>query len=177
MKRLLLVISFLLCLFVSEAQTTYFSDSADAWVDGKDEWARLYSVEIRQGQTVVTIELVPKKDNDWLKFWTSRNTIVQAANGKVELPILGFVHTKNGETYYHDEPFSGDWGWRDVKVGESYRYSMVFDGIIPPGVTDFALRDRGTKGGAHGYQFWNYTITNPPKGETNYTTETAIKTS
>lgn len=176
MKKFLLILSFLLCFFISDAQTTYFPDRADAWADGNDVRARLYSVEIRRNQTVVTIELVPKKNKGRLNYWTSRNTIVQAANGKVELPILGFLRTQNGETYYHTDPFSGDWGWSKVKKGQSYRYSMVFEGIIPPGITDFALRDRGTYGNAHGYQFWNYTITNPPKGTTNYNTETAIKT-
>lgn len=175
MKRILSLWSFLLVFFFIEAQITYFSASPDAWVDGKDVKARLYSCEIRSGQTVVTIELVPKKNKGRLNFWTSPNTIVQAANGKVELPILGFLRTKNGESYYHTDPFNGDWGWSKVKKDESYRYSMVFDGIIPPGVTDFALRDRGTYSGAHGYQFWNYKLNNPPKGETNYKTEDLIR--
>lgn len=176
MKKLLSFFVLFFTYLVAVAQTTtYFPDNANAWVDGKDVRARLYSCEIRNGQTVVTIELVPKKDKGRLNFWTSRNTIVQAANGKIELPILGFLHTKNGETYYHTDPFGGDWGWSKVKKGQSYRYSMVFDGIIPPGVTDFALRDRGTYGDAHGYQFWNYTLNNPPKGATNYTTESLIR--
>lgn len=175
MKKILTIISVILCVLCSEAQTTYFPNNASAWVDGKDVKARLYSCEIRSGQTVVTIELVPKKNKGRLNYWTSPNTIVQAANGKIELPILGFLRTKNGETFYHTDPFNGNWGWDKVKKDQSYRYSMVFDGIIPPGVTDFALRDRGTSSGAHGYQFWNYTINNPNKGETNYTSESLIK--
>ncbi len=176
MKKVQLILLLLLCSFISEAQNIYyFPHQANDWVEGKDVKARLYSIEFRSEQTIVTIELVPKKNKGRLNYWTSRNTIVQAANGKIELPILGFIRTKNGETYYHTDPFNGNWGWDKVKKDQSYRYSMVFDGIIPPGVTDFALRDRGTYGGAHGYQFWNYTINNPAKGGTNYTTETLIK--
>lgn len=176
MKKFFSLLSVIMCFLLAEAQTTYFPNNVNAWVDGKDVKARLYSCEIRSGQTVVTIELVPKKNKGRLNYWTSPNTIIQAANGKIELPILGFLRTKNDETFYHTDPFNGNWGWDKVKKDETYRYSMVFDGIIPPGVTDFALRDRGTRSGAHGYQFWNYTINNPPKGETNYKTETLIKT-
>lgn len=175
MKHVIAILTFLVASISAFSQTTYFPDNANAWVEGKDVRARLYSCEIRSGQTVVTIELVPTKNKGRLNYWTSRNTIVQAANGKIELPILGFLRTKNGETFYHEAPFEGNWGWVKVKKGFSYKYSMVFDGIIPPGVTDFALRDRGTYGGAHGYQFWNYTINNPAKGETNYTTEALIR--
>lgn len=109
-----------------------------------------------------------------MNFWTSRNTVVKAGND-IELPILGFLHTSNGETYYHTDPFGGDWGWSKVKKGQTYRYTMVFDGTIPPGVTDFSLIDRGTYGGSHGYGFRNYTLDNPHEGGTNYTTESLIK--
>ena len=175
MKRLITYFVLILCFVISEARTTYFPDKANAWVDSKDRRARLYSVEIRSGKTLVTIELVPKKKIGHMKFWTSKNTIVQVANGQIELPILGFLRTKNGETYYHTDPFSGDWGWSDAKKNQSYYYTMVFDGTIPPGVTDFALRDRGTYGGNHGYQFWNYTLDNPHNGGTNYNTELLIQ--
>lgn len=175
MKVKLTFLILLVCCLFAKAQVTYFPTTANSWVEGKDRNARLYSVEIRRGQTLVTIELVPKKNIGHMKYWTSRNTIVQAANGKIELPILGFLRTENGETFYHTQPFSGDWGWSKAEKGRSYKYTMVFDGIIPPGITDFALRDRGTYDGAHGYQFWNYTLNNPPIGQTNYNTETLIK--
>lgn len=175
MKRFIVVFAFIFCLIFSKANTTYFPDNANAWVVGDDVKARLYSVEIRSGQTCVTIELVPLKNMKRLNFWTSTNTIIQVANGKIELPILGFLRTENGETYYHTDPFSGGWGWSKAKKGVSYRYTMVFDGTIPPGVTDFALRDRGNYNNSHGYQFWNYTLNNPPKYQTNYTSETIIQ--
>ena len=170
--RKLIVFVFAICCFISNAKTTYFTYSS--WVDSKDEKARLYSVEIRSGQTLVTIELMPTKNRGRMNFWTSRNTVVKAGND-IELPILGFLHTSNGETYYHTDPFGGDWGWSKVKKGQTYRYTMVFDGTIPPGVTDFSLIDRGTYGGSHGYGFRNYTLDNPHEGGTNYTTESLIK--
>lgn len=175
MKRFLVAFLLPFVFLLSQAQTTYFPDKADAWAVGKEKKARLYSVEIRSGQTIVTIEVVPLKNLKWLQYWTSRNTIVQAANGRIELPILGFLRTKDGETYYHSAPFDGEWGWQKAKKGQSYKYNMVFDGNIPAGVTDFALRDRGTSDGAHGYQFWNYTINNPAKGATKFTSEEIIK--
>lgn len=175
MRNIVTLFLFLTISLIAQAQQTYFPNTTNSWVEGKDRNARLYSAEIRGGQTLVTIELVPKKNIGHMKFWTSRNTIVQAANGKIELPILGFLKEENGEKFYSTEPFSGNWGWSKAQKGVSYYYTMVFDGIIPPGVTDFALRDRGTYDGVHGYQFWNYTINNPNKGQTNYTSELLIK--
>lgn len=176
MKKLTLFFFIIMGIFELKAQTTYFPNKADAWVDGNGNVrARLYSVEINSRHTIVTIELVPTKNKRWLNCWTSRNTIVQAANGKIELPILGFIYTWNGDDYSYKTDFSGNLGWKNVKKGKSYKYSMVFNGIIPPGVTTFNLLDRGAYGGASGYQFFNYSINNPNRESTKYTTEALIK--
>lgn len=45
---------------------------------------------------------------------------------------------------------------------------MIFAGKIPPGVTNFTLKDKGTYSGAHGYGFSNYQLNNPRTGGTSW---------
>ena len=86
----------------------------------------------------------------------------------MELPIVGFKRTINGESKIDTAPFSGNWGWDNVKTGQKYYYTMVFSGKIPPGVTNFTLKDKGTYSGAHGFGFSNYTLNNPSTGGTSW---------
>lgn len=130
----------------------------------------LYKVEIYNDQTHVTVELKPTKSKSRINYYSSRNTIIDCGSG-VELPIVGFL--RNGEI--DTQPFSGTWGWSNVKVGESYRYTMVFAGRIPGGVTNFTLKDKGDYSGAHGFGFSNYTINNPDPCEHTGLTEYSIK--
>lgn len=85
------------------------------------------------------------------------------------MQIDGFVRNVDGIEKVFTSPFSGNWGWDNVKAGEKYYYTLYFIGRIPPGLTNFSLKDRGTNGGAHGFGFSNYTINNPPIGNTNWT--------
>lgn len=89
----------------------------------------------------------------------------------MELPIIGFLDNNNE---IDAAPFSGNWGWSNVKKDQKYHYTMVFAGKIPPGVTNFTLKDKGTYGGAHGYGFSNYTLNNPRTGATSWS-EFSIK--
>ena len=103
-----------------------------------------------------------------MNYWTSQNTYIIVGNN-MELPIVGFKRTINGESRIDTSPFSGNWGWDHVKVGQKYYYTMVFSGKIPPGVTNFTLKDKGNYNGAHGFGWSNYTLNNPRTGATSWT--------
>ncbi len=133
-------------------------------VQSKNETAALYSVAIYENQTWVTIELIPTKNRSRMNYWSSSNTFIIVGNG-MELPIIGFLDNNNE---IDTAPFSGNWGWSNVKKDQKYYYTMVFAGKIPPGVTNFTLKDKGTYGGAHGYGFSNCTLNNPRIGATSW---------
>ena len=133
-------------------------------VQSKNETAALYSVAIYDNQTRVTVELIPTKNRSRMNYWSSRNTYIIVGNG-MELPIIGFLDNNNE---IDTAPFSGNWGWSNVKKDQKYYYTMVFAGKIPPGVTNFTLKDKGTYDGAHGYGFSNYTLNNPRTGSTSW---------
>lgn len=131
----------------------------------------LYKVVIYDNATYVTVELKPTKNKSRLNYYSSRNTIIDCGSG-VELPIVGFL--RNGEM--DTQPFSGTWGWDNVKTGKPYHYTMVFAGRIPGGVTNFTLKDKGDYYGGRGFGFSNYTINNPDPCEHTGLTEYRIKT-
>ena len=145
--------------------TTYFYGRDK--VQSKNETAALYSVSIYENNTRVTIELIPTKNRSRMNYWTSRNTYIIVGDN-MELPIIGFERTVNGETVVDTNPFTGDWGWSNVKKDQKYYYTMIFSGKIPPGITNFTLKDKGTYSGAHGYGFSNYTLNNPRTGATSW---------
>lgn len=171
MKHLSFLICSLFIFLTCQGQvTTYFHGNK---VQSKDETASLYSVSIYPNNTRVTIELIPTKNRGRMNYWSSVNTVIIA--GGEEFPIVGFLRTRNGEQIVDTSPFNGNWGWEKVKKGETYRYTMVFDGAIPPGVTDFSLVDRGDWQGSHGYGFRNYTLNNPNIGATSFHSEYDVK--
>lgn len=163
MKSRILALFMLLLSITSYAQvTTYFYGRNK--VQSKNETAALYSVAIYDNQTWVTVELIPTKNRSRMNYWSSSNTYIIVGNG-MELPIIGFLDNNNE---IDTAPFSGNWGWSNVKKDQKYYYTMVFAGKIPPGVTNFTLKDKGTYGGAHGYGFSNYTLNNPRTGATSW---------
>lgn len=163
MKSRILALFMLLLSITSYAQvTTYFYGRNK--VPSKNETAALYSVAIYDNQTRVTVELIPTKNRSRMNYWSSSNTYIIVGNG-MELPIIGFLDNNNE---IDTAPFSGNWGWSNVKKDQKYYYTMVFAGKIPPGVTNFTLKDKGTYGGAHGYGFSNYTLNNPRTGATSW---------
>lgn len=169
MNRFLTLTMFLMLSITSNAQVTTFFYGRDK-VQSKNETAALYSVAIYDNQTWVTIELIPTKNRSRMNYWTSRNTYIIVSNS-MELPIIGFLDNNNE---IDAAPFSGNWGWSNVKKDQKYHYTMVFAGKIPPGVTNFTLKDKGTYGGAHGYGFSNYTLNNPRTGASSWS-EFSIK--
>ena len=169
MNRFLTLTMFLMLSITSNAQVTTYFYGRDK-VQSKNETAALYSVAIYDNQTWVTIELIPTKNRSRMNYWTSRNTYIIVSNS-MELPIIGFLDNNNE---IDAAPFSGNWGWSNVKKDQKYHYTMVFAGKIPPGVTNFTLKDKGTYGGAHGYGFSNYTLNNPRTGATSWS-EFSIK--
>ena len=168
MKSRILALFMLLLSITSYAQvTTYFYGNDPILSSDKKYTAALYSVAIFDNLTEVTIELIPQKNRSRLNFWTSQNTCI-IVGSNMELPIVGFKRTINGESKIDTAPFSGNWGWDNVKAGQKYYYTMVFSGKIPPGVTNFTLKDKGTYSGAHGFGFSNYTLNNPSTGGTSW---------
>ena len=163
MKSRILVMVMMLLSITSYAQVTTMFYGRDK-VQSKNETAALYSVAIYDNQTWVTIELIPTKNRSRMNYWSSRNTYIIVGNG-MELPIIGFLDNNNE---IDAAPFSGNWGWSNVKKDQKYHYTMVFAGKIPPGVTNFTLKDKGTYSGAHGYGFSNYTLNNPRTGATSW---------
>lgn len=167
MRRICFILMYVLfALSSAHAQvTTYFYGRNK--VQSKNETAALYSVAIYENNTRVTVELIPTKNRSRMNYWTSQNTYIIIGDD-MELPILGFERRENGETVVDKRPFSGDWGWSNVKKGEKYYYTMIFAGKIPPGMTNFTLKDKGTYSGSHGYGFSNYQLNNPRTGGTSW---------
>jgi S1-C subfamily serine protease len=171
MKRIALLICLIsfISSFSSKAQiVTDFYGTNTVQSDGYT--GALYRVEIYNNATYVTVELKPTKKKSRINYYSSRNTIIDCGSG-FELPIAGFL--RNGQV--DTAPFSGNWGWDNPEVGKSYRYTMVFVGRIPGGVTKFTLKDKGDYSGAHGFGFSNYTIKNPDPCEHTGLTEYSIK--
>ncbi len=165
MKSRILALFMLLLSITSYAQvTTYFYGNNPILSSDKKYTAALYSVAIYENQTWVTVELIPTKNRSRMNYWSSSNTYIIVGNG-MELPIIGFLDNNNE---IDTAPFSGNWGWSNVKKDQKYYYTMVFAGKIPPGVTNFTLKDKGTYGGAHGFGFSNYTLNNPRTGATSW---------
>lgn len=168
MKHLILTLISLLLSITGYGQVmTYFYGNDPILSSNGKYTAALYSVAIYDEYTEVKIELKVRKNHSRLNYWTSQNTWI--VSGDFELQIDGFVRNVDGIEKVFTSPFSGNWGWDNVKAGEKYYYTLYFIGRIPPGLTNFSLKDRGTNGGAHGFGFSNYTINNPPIGNTNWT--------
>ncbi|WP_102406973.1 S1C family serine protease [Parabacteroides bouchesdurhonensis] len=161
MKRFLFLL-LLVCQLVnlSAQNTTYFYGRDK--VQSKNETAALYSVQIFDDCTYVTIELVPTKNRSRMTFFTSPYTYIQAES--VKLPLLGALSSDG--TSYHSCTIYDNWGWENVKKGEAYHYTLVFSGRIPAGITSFSLIDDYSE--YHGYCFKNYTINNPNANATAY---------
>ena len=162
MKHILLIIAFF-CSFLHSSASTTTIFSVNNKVEDTDKTVSLYSLEILNDCTIISIKIVPKKDLKRLNFWTSENTVIKVA--ELELPILGLeIHKENGEPFFSSEAFNGRWGWSNLKEGRCYYYRMLFQGKIPPGVFKISLIDNGTEEGYHGYIFRNQIINNDPLG-------------
>ena len=116
MKKVLLffVVVQLLTIKLEAQVTTYFYGKDK--IDSKNWTAALYSVEIIGPSTLVTIELIPKRNLKRMTYWTSRNTVIVIKDRIIELSIDGFAtKLENGLIGIRSQPFSGDWGWTNVK--------------------------------------------------------------
>jgi S1-C subfamily serine protease len=151
------------------AQTTNFYGANKAQSDGYT--GALYEVKIDRdrGYTFVKIELIPTKNKSRLKIVTSNNTKI--ISGDYEAEFLGAL---DGETYRSCD-CDDNWGWSNAKTGESYYYTLIFKGAIPPGATDFSLKDEGSYSGCRGWSFSNYTLNNPDNHPKTYLSETTLK--
>ena len=177
MKRLIFFVLLLTCyLFLSAQRITYFHGNK---VESKGETASLYSVKLSKGYILVTIELIPTKNRGRMNVWTSPYTYVLAGGEKY--PILGFLDSEEADGIRVDErpianAYLGSYfGWEKVKKGQTYHYTLVFAGSIPPGVTDFSLIDPGDPNGSRGYGFRNYTLDNANFGGTSFHNEYDVR--
>lgn len=154
----------------TKAQTTYFNGNG---VNAGSYSGRLYSVEIDKAnnRTLVTIELVPYSWMERLNIFTSWNTTVES--GSFVAKIKGIK--VNGEVVLLSS-CSSPYGWNYVNEGGSYRYTLVFDGAIPPGLTNFNLISKEDYNGCRGFSFKGYTLNNPNTLPHDYSlTESKLK--
>ena len=162
----------LLFLFVSInlcAQTTNFDGRNKIQSNGYT--GALYQVKIDRNRnlTFVKIELVLTRNKNWLKSGTSFFTTIKS--GEYIAKYIGSL--ENGTISKID--CDDNWGWSKVKKGEKYYDTLVFDGAIPPGLTDFSLIDIGSLSGCRGFSFRNYTLNNPDNHPNTSLSETSLK--
>lgn len=138
----------------SQDVVTYFDGQSKIYAEG--ESASLYSVKLTDNYTFVTIELSPTYYRKRMNFFASGFTRIEVGP-YYKIRLLGAL-SSDGKRYHSCEPDDG-WGWSKCKVGEKYRYTLVFDGRIPHGHTTFTMIDDYVE--FHGYSFRNYTINNP----------------
>lgn len=142
-------------------KSTYFSDGEKIQSSSKQYSASLYSIKIFSNYTTATIKLVPNKDLESLRLYQSENTNLEV--GIYTLPIQGFLgkFKESNDSILNSLPFDGSWHWSNVKAGEDYYYTMVFDGKIPNGKEIISIIDRGNDAGMRGFSFDDITISNP----------------
>lgn len=151
------------------SQTTYFKDSSKITSSDGKYTASLYSVTIDDDYTFATIELIPLEDLAYLPVYTgSKGTHVKL--GEFKLPLLGLY---DGEDFKLCD-YSAHLSFSDVKQGQSYRYTLGFDGHIPAGYTDFTLDDTEDTD-HHGFSFRGYKLNNPSINASSFT-KTSMKT-
>lgn len=146
---------------------TYFNSSAK--VSGDGETASMYSVRLTDDYTFVTIELIPTRNRHRMNYFTSGYTRLEFAG--YTLRYKGAL-SSDGKSVHTCEP-DDQWGWSNVKKGESYRYTLVFEGRVPHGCTTISVIDDYRP--YHGYSFRNYVIKNPDPVEKTGLTEYVIK--
>lgn len=118
----------------------------------------LYDVEIDRinGYTYVRIEQIPTKNMTRMKAAIpSYNAIIKSDD--YESKYLGIL--EKDRTIKRTSCIEG-MGWNNVIAGESYIFTCVFEGSIPPGLKYFSLIDKENNG-CHGYGFNNYILNNP----------------
>lgn len=174
MKKIILFLALLCFFFVGFAQTTYFNSSPI--ISGKES-TRLYSLEINDSYTIVTIEIEAIKHNNRINYWCTPNTFIMTGETKLCQVVGYIVNDKVEQCGYNHQ-----WGWSDVSKGAKRYYKLLFDGAIPPGITTVSIVDKGTQewngynyNVVHGYCFRNYTINNPRKNYTSITSEYSAK--
>mgnify|MGYP003472089509 FL=1 len=153
---------------ISQDVVTYFNGQSKIYSEG--ETASLYSVKLTSNYTFVTIELSPTEDRIRMNYFTSGFTHIKVGP-YYKIRFLGAL-SNDGNSYHPCEPDDG-WGWSKCKVGEKYRYTLVFDGRIPHGYTNFTMVDDYVP--YHGYSFRNYTINNPDVVEKTGHNEYSVK--
>ena len=121
---------------ISQDVVTYFNGQSKIYSEG--ETASLYSVKLTSNYTFVTIELSPTEDRIRMNYFTSGFTHIKVGP-YYKIRFLGAL-SNDGNSYHPCEPDDG-WGWSKCKVGEKYRYTLVFDGRIPHGYTNFTMFD------------------------------------
>jgi hypothetical protein len=122
MKKLLLFLVTLTIFFQATSQNvvTYFNGQSKIQADG--EIASLYSVELSDQYTFVTIELSPTYDRNRMTYFTSGFTHIQVGP-YYKIRFLGAL-SNDGNSYHSCEPDNG-WGWSNCKKGQKYYYTKT----------------------------------------------------
>jgi S1-C subfamily serine protease len=153
--------------------------SQTTWVNGSyttgngEECGRLKAVEIQKDGVLVAIEVKALKKLKRLRIFSTSETYIKTGNLNL-LKLSGLLVDGNVDGKIESCGSGTNWGWDNVKAGETRTYVLFFRGFMPPGVTSFSIVDNGVNG-AHGYSFRNYTITNPNRDYTNITSEYEAK--
>lgn len=162
-KKILALLGMTVFAYELFSQTTTFDDSHSIISSNGKYMASLYSVTLEEDYTLATIKLVPLEDMEVLPIYTgSHGTHVKL--GDFMLPLLGLY---DGEDFRPCD-FDSHIVIKDAKQGNSYYYTLGFEGHIPAGYTDFTLEDvEDTE--YHGFSFKGYVLNNPSNNATSFT--------
>lgn len=153
------------------AKKTVFNKTSASWFYDKENnvKARLFSVVILpfQNQTEIVIEIIPTKNLKELKYWASDKAYLSLQHDKIRLPLKGVIKKTKEEPVNKLHPIKNGFvsgGWKEVKKDKSYKYHLVFSGVIPSGISEIALIDphkNNSKLKNKSYEFRNVYINNP----------------
>lgn len=145
----------LTCLDTKAQVTTYYH--GDYKLQLKNKNIALYSVELYDNLTYVTIEIIPTRNQCKLTYCTSDNTYINI-DENIKLPIIGKIEgdyiITNVTDWKRDLWFTK---YKKVKRDEKLYFTMVFAGRIPPGITNFTIVDNRN----YGYSFSCDSLNNP----------------
>lgn len=152
---LLFTCLFLTCLDAKAQVTTYYHGNDKLQL--KNATIALYSVELYDNLTYVTIEIIPTKNKNKLTYCTSNSTYINI-DKNIKLPMIGKIewdHIITNITNWKKDLWLTE--YKKVKKDEKLYFTMVFAGRIPPGITNFTIIDNRN----YGYNFSCDSLNNP----------------
>lgn len=165
---ILTILCSIVCCFEMIAQKTIINSTP---IRSEQETCRITAVEINENGVIVTCELTALSDLKRLNYWYTKNTYI-ISEGVYFLKIAGYYINGTLQNVGHDK----QWGWDNVKKGESRTYQLFFGGnanggTLPEGVSSIDIVDEGEyvrylngKTLVHSYCWRGISINNPHKG-------------